>query len=102
VLLSNAINSWNFSHDGHSLPDVIPDLAAAFAHNPRLKVLVLNGYTDLATPFFTTEGDIARLGANPNVTLRFYNSGHMTYLDDDARVREKADLADFYRSALAN
>ena len=99
--LSNAINSWDFTHDGLALPDTIPDLAAAFAHNPKLKVLSLNGYHDLATPFHQTELDIARLGVNPNVQSKFYSGGHMTYLDDASRVQQKADLAQFYKSALA-
>ena len=102
MLLSNAINTWNFSHDGRSLPDTIPDLAAAIAQNPRLKVLALNGYHDVATPFFTTERDLGRLGVNPNVQVRNYSGGHMTYLDDNSRRLMKADLAQFYRSALAN
>jgi carboxypeptidase C (cathepsin A) len=100
VLLSNAINTWNFSHDGRAAPDVVPDLAAALAHNPRLKVFSMSGYNDLATPFFTTERDLARLGVNPNIQQTFYSGGHMTYLDDAARVQQKADLAQFYRSAL--
>lgn len=102
VLLGNAINTWNFSHDGRQLPDTIPDLAAAMAQNPRLKVLAVNGYHDVATPFFTTERDIARLGVNPNVQVRNYFGGHMTYLDDNSRRQMKADLAQWYRSALAN
>lgn len=100
VLLSNAIETWNFSHDGRELPDTIPDLAAALAHNPRLKVFSMSGYHDLATPFFTTERDLARLGAGANLTERNYVGGHMTYLDDAARRQQKADLAQFYRSAL--
>ncbi|HEY7944187.1 MAG TPA: peptidase S10 [Casimicrobiaceae bacterium] len=101
VLLSNAINTWVFGHDGQLLPDTIPDLAAALAQNPKLKVLSVNGYHDLATPFFQTERDLARLGPNPNVELRFYLGGHMTYLDDASRALEKADLVQFYQSALA-
>jgi carboxypeptidase C (cathepsin A) len=100
VTLSNAIQTWNFSHDGRDLPDTIPDLAAALTHNPRLKVLSMSGYHDLATPFFTTERDLARLAAHANVTERNYLGGHMTYLDDASRVQQKADLAQFYRSAL--
>jgi carboxypeptidase C (cathepsin A) len=100
VLLGNAIQSWNFSHDGRELPDTIPDLAAALVHNPRLKVLSMSGYHDLATPFFTTERDLGRLGAANAVTERNYIGGHMTYLDDAARRQQKADLAQFYRSAV--
>jgi carboxypeptidase C (cathepsin A) len=101
VTLSNAIDTWNFSHDGLALPDTIPDLAAALALNPRLKVFSANGYHDLATPFYGTELDLARLGANANVQVRFYSGGHMTYLDDTARRQQKADMAQFYRSAVA-
>jgi carboxypeptidase C (cathepsin A) len=103
VLLGNAINLWNFSHDGASLPDTIPDLAAAFALDPKMKVFSANGYHDLVTPFFVTENDIARLGTNAatNVTTRFYSGGHMTYLDDSSRALEKADVARFYQAALA-
>ena len=92
---------WNFSHDGNVLPDTIPDLAAAMAHDARLKVFSANGYHDLVTPFYTTELDLARLGADPNIGVHFYQGGHMTYLDDVARPLEKADLAAFYQAALA-
>lgn len=102
VTLSNAIQTWNFAHDGLALPDTIPDLAAAITLNPRLKVLAVNGYHDVATPFFTTERDLARLGNNANVQVRNYMGGHMTYLDDNSRRQMKSDLAAWYRSANAN
>jgi carboxypeptidase C (cathepsin A) len=102
TVLSNAINTWDFSHDGMSLPDTIPDLAAALAQNPKLQVLSLNGYDDLATPFFQTETDLARLGANPNVTTQFFVGGHMIYLDDTSRPLEKAAVVQLVqRAAMA-
>ena len=93
TLLSNAINSWDFSHDGRNPPDTIPDLAAAITLRPSLKVLSLSGYHDLATPFHQTELDTARLGAQPGLALRVYPGGHMTYLDDGSRPGIKADVA---------
>lgn len=102
ITLGNAANTWAFHHDGMVLPDVIPDIAAAMTQNPKMKILSLNGYHDLATPFFQTERDLARLGSNPNITTRFYSGGHMTYLDDAARSLEKADLVQFYQSATAS
>jgi carboxypeptidase C (cathepsin A) len=100
VLLGTAINTWDFSHDRNQLPDTIPDLAAALAQNPGLKVLAVSGYHDLATPFYQTEVDLARLGNPPNVSVRNYAGGHMTYLDDTSRPLERADLTVFYQSAL--
>jgi len=100
VTLSSAIGSWDFRHDGADLPDTVPDLAAAMAQNPQLKVLSVNGYHDIATPFHQTERDLARLPDASPLTLRNYAGGHMTYLDDSARAAEKADLRVFYQQAL--
>ena len=44
-------------------PNVLPDLAAAIAHQPTMKVLLGNGVYDLCTPFFQTEYDIDHLSA---------------------------------------
>jgi carboxypeptidase C (cathepsin A) len=99
VMLGNAVDAWDFHHDGRDFPDTVPDLAAAFAHNPKLKVFSTGGYDDLITPFHLTERDAGRL-ANPAITHRFYVGGHMTYLDDAARRQQKADLAQFMRGAL--
>ncbi|CAN7268959.1 peptidase S10 [Pseudoduganella sp. LjRoot289] len=98
---NNIIDRWVFRHDGKELPDTIPDLAAAITLNPRMKVLAQSGYHDLATPFYQTELDMARLGSNPNVQIRNYGSGHMIYLDDTARRAQKVDLAAFYTSMAA-
>ena len=98
VLLGNANARWTYRHDALALPDVIPDLASALAQNPQLRVLSVNGYHDIVTPFYQTEQDLARLGANANVQTRFYVGGHMTYLDNGSQVLEKADLKQFYTS----
>jgi carboxypeptidase C (cathepsin A) len=94
---NDIIERWNFSHDGKTVPDTVPDLAAAMTLNPALKVLSLSGYYDLATPFHQTEIDLARLGANPNIMVRNYHSGHMGYLDNAARRAARTDLGAFYQ-----
>jgi carboxypeptidase C (cathepsin A) len=101
TVLGNAINSWNFHHNGQALPDTVPDLAAAFVRNPKLKVFSANGYHDMVTPFYVTENDITRFNNNPNISVHIYQGGHMTYLDDTGRAQEKADLAAFYAGAVA-
>ncbi|MEP7062041.1 MAG: peptidase S10 [Betaproteobacteria bacterium] len=102
VLLGNAIQTWNFRHDGVAVPDTIPDLASAMAQNPQLRVLSVNGYHDLVTPFFQTELDLGRLDPGSNVETRFYVGGHMTYLDETSIALEKADLKAFYAGATGS
>ena len=102
TVTSSAINVWNFSHAGLQFPDTIPDLAAAIAQNPKLRVFSANGYHDIVTPFYNTEVDLVRLNApNANISTHFYEGGHMTYLDDVGRQQEKAELAAFYASAVS-
>jgi len=97
-----AINLWDWRHDGQALPDAIPDLALALAMKPALKILVIGGYHDLATPFRQTELDLARLGpAPPGLTMRRYVGGHMTYLDDQVRPGLLGDLQGFVRGIAA-
>ena len=98
VSFSNAIEHWQWQHDGRNLPDGIPDLAAALVLNPRLRVLSLNGWHDLATPFHQTVLDLRRLGPRPTVTVHHVAGGHMTYLDDASRRAQRAVLGDFYRT----
>lgn len=100
VVVSGAINFWDFSHAGRPLPDTLPDLAAALAQNLRLRVLAVSGLHDLATPFHLTETDLARVDAS-RVRIRNYPGGHMSYLDDATRVQQLADLKAFYAQTLA-
>jgi hypothetical protein len=92
ALSSNAIDAWDFGHDGRALPDTVPDLAAALALNPALRTLSISGYHDLATPFRQTELDLARLAEPTRLELRSYPGGHMTYLDDGSRQRIRDDV----------
>lgn len=101
VLSSRAIEHWDFTHAGRSLPDTVPDLAAALAADPALRVLVVNGIYDLATPFHVTESDLARIGSD-RISVRNYPGGHMSFLDAAARPRQKADLAAFLAQATAD
>lgn len=71
-------------------PNVQGDLANAMITNPKLLVQVENGYFDMATPFFATEFTMEHLGLpaalQKNVTLDYYDAGHMMYLHDADRV----------------
>jgi carboxypeptidase C (cathepsin A) len=102
---------WDWKHKApgsrwpENSPDVAVDLSAAMRTNPYLKVLSLNGYYDMATPFFSTEYDLGHMMLEPaqqkNLEFRYYPSGHMVYLNPDALHQLHADLSDFYDRTVA-
>jgi len=69
--------------------------------NPDLRIWVLNGYYDLATPFFATEHTFRHLGLpsslRPNIGMTYYEGGHMMYLIKSELVKMKEDAKKFYR-----
>ncbi|WDD96520.1 peptidase S1 [Burkholderia sp. FERM BP-3421] len=116
VDLNNLVfTNWNFSHTdptganagGANTLYTAGDLAATMSLNPDLKVLSANGYFDSVTPFHQTELTLQQMALDPtlkakNLTMKFYPSGHMIYLNDPSRVALKGDLGAFYDGILAN
>jgi carboxypeptidase C (cathepsin A) len=96
---------WNWTRQGAGqggfppAPNVQGDLARAMIMNPRLLVQVENGYFDMATPFFPTEFTMQHLGIpaelQKNITLQYYDAGHMMYLRDADRVKLHDNVAAF-------
>jgi carboxypeptidase C (cathepsin A) len=99
---------WNHKAPGARFPLQMPntalDLAAAMRTNPYLKVLSLNGYYDMATPYFGTEYDLSHMMLDPaqqrNLEYRYYPSGHMVYLNPDALHRMRLDVQNFIQEAV--
>ncbi|WP_233835704.1 S10 family peptidase [Paraburkholderia sp. ZP32-5] len=105
VFNDEALTQWDWKHrewwgERLQLPYAAGDLAEAMRQNPQLRVMSLNGYFDLATPFYATEYALAHLGIDgplrENVRLAYYPTGHMIYLDDAALHALKRDLVSFY------
>ena len=95
---------WNWTRDGQrgwaTTTYVGDDLANALANNPHLRIEVENGLYDLATPFFATEYTVSHLeGLSPdlrdNITLKYYDAGHMMYLYEPALTDLKQNIARF-------
>lgn len=75
------------------------DLAEALFKDANLRVLVLSGYYDLATPFSATEYVMAHLGVTPAVAARiqmqYYEAGHMMYVHPPSLAKMKRDIDAF-------
>jgi len=102
-------SSWDFTHSAptagkQQIADTSDDLATAMRQNPRMKILSVNGYYDLATPFHGAEYEFKHMALEPqlqsNIEYRYYPAGHMMYIDPVSADRLKADLSAFYAGAL--
>lgn len=79
--------------------ETITPLRAAVVGNPFLKVLVMEGFYDLATPYFQAEYTIHELNLPPNyqknISYARYWSGHMVYLEQKAHAKLQHDWGTF-------
>ena len=118
-LNDQAFANWDFHHtdptgaqkgidaQGNVILYTAGDLAATMSLNVDLKVLSANGYYDSVTPFYQTTRDLAAMPLDnatvrQNLTIRYYPSGHMIYLDGGSRTAIKADLVTLYKNATSD
>jgi carboxypeptidase C (cathepsin A) len=103
-VLTGKVQPWDFSQARNRYLDIAENLREAMTHNPYLKVFVANGHYDLATPYLATRYTFDHMGLPPdlrdNVSMGYYEAGHMMYLNTPSRVALKEDLARFIRSSM--
>lgn len=98
-ILTGKVRPWNYSaFEGESVK-VTPKLAGAMLENPHLKVLVLCGYHDLATPGFAIRQSLDQLGIGAtlmgNISYRYYPGGHMMYTIEESNRSMNRDVKAF-------
>jgi len=85
-------------------PQTATNLQSAMAKNKYLKVLVMEGMYDLATPFYASAYTFQHLQLNAdyrrNLTFADFKGGHMVYNDAAALQEMKRALDDWYQEAL--
>lgn len=95
---------WSFSHDTPGVGTVAAantgiDLNHAMLQNPNMRILVQQGYFDLATPYGGTQYFLDQLRLpeelRSNITTAYYEAGHMMYIHKDSMAKFKADLREF-------
>ncbi len=100
-VLTGRVHPWDWGHFKNQYVNVATSLRQAFCPNPSLRVFVANGYYDAATPFFATEYTFDHLSLpealQGNVTMRYYEGGHMMYSHKKSLAKMKKDLADWLR-----
>lgn len=103
-ILGGGIQQWEWGSAGEGFPNTATALREAFIKNPYMKLFVANGYFDLATPYFATQYTLAHMSLpaelQKNISLGYYDAGHMMYIKDDSLTRLKADVSKFVENAL--
>lgn len=99
-VFSNAVNeAWSRKQaKRYGYLNTTPDLQRALTANPSLKVIVLAGLFDLATPFAVADHTVAqlRLATPEQVSVCYYQAGHMMYLHPPSLKKMRWDLTAFY------
>jgi len=103
-ILNGKVWPWSYSVFENQYLNVAETMRKAMTYNPHLKVFVANGYYDLGTPYFATEYTFNHLGLNKslqkNVSMGYYEAGHMMYIHMPSLKKMKTDLVKFIKSAL--
>ena len=106
TVFGDVFGSWDWSHaqpdlQGFKLPmpNTAIDLAHTMKQNPNMRVLVQQGYYDLATPLLATEYFVDHLDISDelrsNIQVAYYEAGHMMYIHEPSMKKFKEDLARF-------
>ena len=102
-ILSRRVHPWGYQNVENEYLNVAETLRKAMSINPHLKVLVANGYYDLATPYFATLYTFNQMeldeSLRDNYTITFYAAGHMMYVHMPSLAELKEDMAKFIENS---
>jgi carboxypeptidase C (cathepsin A) len=100
----SGFQKWEWGNAVEGFPSTAGGLRAAMIKNPYMKVLVMEGHYDLATPFAAANWTMDHLNLDAkfraNVSYATYGAGHMVYIDRDQHAKMKKDLMDFMDKCL--
>ena len=104
-IMSIKVNEkWNYEDFKNRYVDTSEQMRAVLSRSKGTKVMVANGYYDLATPHFATEYTFSHMGLDPevrkNVEMKYYEAGHMMYVHVPSLEKLATDLREFVADTL--
>ena len=100
-ILTGKVQPWSYADYENQFVYVAETLRQAVSNNPHLRIHVANGYFDLATPFLATEYTFNHLmldtPLHPNISMSYYEAGHMMYIHLPSLKKLTVELAQFIR-----
>ncbi len=98
ILNADVNRQWDYGRD-NTRPESMGPLRAVLAVDPNLKLLVLHGFNDLATPYLMTQLELNQIPPNvagDRVKLVVLQGGHMFYIRDGSRQAFRAEAVQLY------
>ncbi len=99
-----AFSKWDWGSAAEGFPNTSTALRQGITKNPYLRILVMEGYYDLATPFYAADYtmDHLDLTANlrKNISYATYDCGHMVYLRMETLAKMKRDFSGFIDQSI--
>ncbi len=101
-IITGKVHPWNWNSNNR-IANVSDRLESALRDNPKLKVLVMAGYTDLATPPESVAYSVRHMLELPdatkeNISTVYYEGGHMFYTNPDDLKKSREDLLKFFEN----
>ena len=100
---SGNVRPWHWDEFQNRYMDMTEPLRQTMARNPFLRVLFVQGYYDMATPFGAAEFNAWHLGYDrtfaERLSFAYYEAGHMMYIRPSAHKTLKEDVSRFIRAS---
>jgi carboxypeptidase C (cathepsin A) len=104
-LLTELWKTWDYEDFKGRYVDTSERLREVLSRSKGTKVLVANGYYDLATPHFATEYTFSHMGLDPEVRpkvrMEYYEAGHMMYVHKPSLEALAGHLREFITETLS-
>jgi len=102
-ILTGKVHPWNWDSQ-NKVVNLSSRIQSAMTDNPHLRILIMGGYTDLATPLTGIEYSVSQLVDLPqesrdNISVTTYEAGHMFYLNKPDLIKMRTDLVEFIQSS---
>ncbi|MGD2100627.1 MAG: peptidase S10 [Acidimicrobiia bacterium] len=99
VLSMDVWKNWDYEDFKGRYVDTSEKLRELLSRSRGTRVMVANGYYDLATPHFATEYTFSHMGLDPdvrgNVQMEYYDAGHMMYVRRASLEKLATDIRTF-------
>ena len=101
-ILTGKVHPWKWNAENRVV-NLSGRLQDAMTNNPNLRLLIMGGYTDFATPPSGIEYTLNQMVDLPKesrdrISYVYYEAGHMFYLNEPDIIKMRTDLVEFLKA----